>query len=124
MLRFLLDENISPDVADGLRAKHRSVPVVTMTDWENGRYLSESDEVIVPAVVEQGLVLVTYGLATIPPLLKEMAERGKAFPGVVFIDHKTIPSNDFGQIIRSLAKLWAKAKDWDWENRVYHLERE
>ncbi len=124
MLRFLLDENISPDVADGLRAKNPAVEIITMPEWEQGRFMGEPDESILSAAVEQGLVLVTYDLATIPPLLKSMAEIGKPFPGVVFVDQKTIPSHDFGQIIRALLKLWTKAMEWDWNNRIYYLRCE
>jgi len=57
-------------------------------------------------------------------LLKSMAEIGKPLSGVVFVDQKTIPSHDLGQIIRALLKLWTKAKEWDWNNRIYDLRCE
>ena len=39
MLKLLLDEHISPEVADGLRRHNRSLVVHWMSEWENGNFL-------------------------------------------------------------------------------------
>jgi hypothetical protein len=66
---------------------------------------------------------VTYDLKTIPPLLKTWMEAGHAHGGVVFVDNKTIPSSEFGGLIRALQKLSRDTAKWDWKNRVCFLQR-
>ena len=43
MLKLLLDEHISPTVADGLRRRHRSMVVICMAEWEGGKFLGQPD---------------------------------------------------------------------------------
>ena len=77
MLKLLLDEHVSPDVADGLRRRHRSLVIHWMAEWEGGASLGKDDSACVPEAAEQGLTLVTYDRRTIPPLLKIWAEEGR-----------------------------------------------
>lgn len=37
MLRLLLDEHISPEVAKGVRRRNRALVIHTMVQWEGGR---------------------------------------------------------------------------------------
>jgi hypothetical protein len=43
MLKLLLDEHISPAVADGLRRRNRQLVVFCMTEWEDGEFLGQQD---------------------------------------------------------------------------------
>jgi hypothetical protein len=70
VLKFLLDEHISPDVADGLRRRNRTIIVRYMVEWENGDFLGQEDSTCLQEAATQGLTLVTYDRRTIPPLLK------------------------------------------------------
>ena len=90
MLKFLLDEHISPDVAVGLRRRNRAVEVRYMLEWENGRFLGQEDSASLREAAAQGLSLVTYNRRTIPHLLKTWAEEERTHSGVVFVDEKTI----------------------------------
>ncbi len=123
MLRQLLDEHISPDVAEGVRRRHKDIFVVCLADWESGRFLGLGDDVILTEAAAQGLTLVTYDRRTIPPLLKRWAESGTDHAGVIFVDEKTIPPSDFGGLIVALQKLHQTAAQWDWQNRVCFLRR-
>jgi hypothetical protein len=71
----------------------------------------------------QKLPLVTYDRKTIPPLLKIWAESGRNHGGVIFVDGKTIPSSDFGGLIRALQKLSQETAKWDWSNLICFLRR-
>jgi len=122
MLKLLLDEQISPDVATGLR-RRKKANVLALVEWENGNYLGVSDDILLEAASAQSLTLVTYDRKTIPPLLKIWAESGHSHAGVVFIDDKTIPSSDFGGLIEALQKLSQEGSTWDWGNRVCFLRR-
>jgi hypothetical protein len=123
MLRLLLDEHLSPEIAKGLRLKSKSLGVESLATWEGGRFLGLSDEAILKETAAQKRTLVTYDLRTIPPLLKTWIESGRDHAGVIFIDHKTIPSSNFGALIRALQKLSRAAARWDWKNRVCFLCR-
>ena len=95
MLKLLLDEHISPDVANGIQRRNRSLvihPIVThsMAQWENGNFLGKEDSVCLLEAAKQRLTLVTYDRRTIPPLLKLWAEEGRSHGGVIFVDEKTI----------------------------------
>ena len=68
MLKLLLDEQISPVVADGLRNRHRQLVVFCMTEWERGEFLGQQDSVCLKRAGAQGLTLVSYDRRTIPPL--------------------------------------------------------
>ena len=121
MLRLLLDEHISPDVALGLRRRNRAIPVRWMAEWEDGSYLGQADATCLHAAAAQGLTLVTYDRRTIPPLLKAWAEEERHHAGVVFIDEKTISPADIGGLVWALARLAKDARTWDWTDRVCFL---
>lgn len=123
MLTLLLDEHISPRVAEGLRSRHRSLTVHCMTEWENGRLLGQDDSVCLEHAAKQGLTLVTYDRQTIPPLLKVWAEAGRMHGGVIFIDEKTISPADIGGQVRALLRLTREAADWEWTDRTCFLQR-
>src|SRR5579862_8289858 len=118
MLKLLLDEHLSPDIAEGLRRKCKTLTVYGLAEWEGGRLLGLDDEAILKETAAKKLTLVTYDLKTIPPLLKTWMEAGHDHGGVIFVDTKTIPSSDFGGLIRALQKLSEYAVKRDWKNRV------
>lgn len=123
MLKLLLDEHISPDVASGLERRNRLLPVWCMAEWENGEFLGRDDSACLQEARAQGLTIVTYDRRTIPPLLKAWSEEGKNHAGVIFVDEKTISPADVGGLVRALANLFNEAADWDWTNRICFLRR-
>jgi hypothetical protein len=121
MLKLLLDEHISPDVADGLRRPGRSLVVHWMADWEGGGFLGKDDWACLLEAAKQDLTLVKYDRRTIPPLLKIWAEEGRRHGGVMFVDEKTISPADIGGLVRALFQLFRETGKWDWIDRVYFL---
>ncbi len=124
MLKLLLDEHVSPDVARGIRRRRRSLAIHCMAEWEGGAFLGKEDSLCLLEAAKQGLSLVTYDRRTIPPVLKLWAEEGRAHAGVVFVDEKTISPSDIGGLIRALLLLAGAAGNLDWTNRVYFLHRQ
>lgn len=123
MLKLLLDEQISPDVAEGFRRQVRNSVVWDLPEWEGGRFLGLPDDLLLEEATAQKLTLVTYDRKTIPPLLKTGAEADRDHGGVVFVDDKTIPSSDIGGLIRALQNLFQETAKWNWRNRVCFLRR-
>lgn len=80
------------------------------------------DDLILIAATETCLTLVTYDLRTIPPLLVEWGEIGKSHGGVIFVDDQSIPSNNFGTLVRALIWLWDRNYNLDWQNRLVFLQ--
>ena len=123
MLQLLLDEHISPDVADGLRRRSGSPRIYGMVEWEGGAFLGKEDATCLLEAAKQGLTLVTYDRRTIPPLLKLWAEEQRQHGGVIFVDEKTISPADIGGLVRGLVELAKETGKWDWTDRVYFLRR-
>ena len=123
MLKLLLDEHISPGVAEGLRRRNRPLIVSCMTEWEDGEFLGQQDSDCLKQAATQGLTLVTYDRRTIPLLLKTWGEEERKHGGVIFVDDKTISPSDTGGLIRALSDLSRKTAKWDWTDRVCFLRR-
>ncbi len=123
MLKLLLDEHISPDVAKGLRRRDRTITVHAMTEWADGNFLGQEDAICLKEATAQRLTLVTYDRRTIPPLLKAWAEEGRHHIGVIFVDDKTIAPSNIGGLVLALAGLVKEARNWDWTDRICFLRR-
>ena len=123
MLKLLLDEYISLDVAHGLRRRNRAIEVRYLVEWEDGRFLGQEDSVFLREAAAHGLTLVTYDRRTIPPQLKAWAEEERTHGGVIFVDEKTISPADIGGLVWALTRLAGETGNWDWTNRIYFLRR-
>jgi hypothetical protein len=55
MLKLLLDEHLSPDIADGLRRANKAILVSCLAEWEGGRFMGLSDDLLLDAASAQGL---------------------------------------------------------------------
>ena len=123
MLKLLLDEHISPEVANGLRRRNRAIEIRYMVEWEDGYFLGQEDSACLREAAAQGLTLVTYDRRTIPPLLKTWAEEERTHGGGIFVDEKTISPADIGGLVWALTRLARETGNWDWTNRIYFLRR-
>jgi len=118
--RFLLDEHISPAVADLLRKD--GVDGVALRDWHNGGFLSESDERILLTARSEDRTLVTFDVHSIPLVLRNLAESEIDHGGVIFISPKTIGQGDIGGMVRALARLAGTEDHASLRNRVLFLQ--
>ncbi len=121
MLRLLLDEHISPEVANGVRRRNRSLVIHSMVQWESGNFLGKEDHVCLLEAAKQQSTLVTYERRSIPPLLKLWAEEERSHGGVIFVDEKTISPANIGGLVRALISLVVETGEMDWSSQVYFL---
>jgi hypothetical protein len=121
MLQLLLDENISHVVADGLTARRPDIRITSVHHWRNGVLKGRPDPLLLRVATEEGLTLVTYDLTTIRPLIDEWRALGISHAGVIFVPRRSIPSYNFGGLIRALEALWDRESDLSWTDRIEFL---
>lgn len=123
MLRYLLDEHLSPAIAAQINARRPEVPIVALRAWQEGTYLRASDSAILAAAHARGRTLVTCDVHTIAPLLKVWSERGTKHGGVVLVHSHPLPTHAIGSLVRALVRLWDDEGDMDWTDHVVFLRR-
>lgn len=123
MLTPLLDENISRVIARQINSRRPVIGIQTIFEWRGGTLLNQPDRLILQAAAEDSLTLVTYDVHTIRPLVDELAASGIPHAGVIFVNRRTIPSNNFGLLIRAIENLWDLEQHLTWTNRTRFLER-
>ncbi|MGK7936728.1 MAG: DUF5615 family PIN-like protein [Xenococcaceae cyanobacterium] len=124
MLSFLLDEQISPEIAKQITKKRVDIEIFTLYTWQKGYYLGVSDEVILKAAAKEELTFITYDQKTIPPILFEWGQANINHAGVVFIDYRSITPNNFGALVRAIIWLWDTQNQGNWQNRIVYLQPE
>ena len=121
MLAYLLDENVSPVVAEQMAMKNPAIEVQSVYRWLGGLLVGQMDKKVLRAATEAKLTLVTYDLKTIPLLLGEWASDNETHAGVVFVDDASIRNDDFGRLINALLAHWQRYHEDDWTNRIAFL---
>lgn len=121
MLSLLLDENLSPEVARQIAEKRPEIPVTSVSHWHEGRFMAAPDIKILTTASQEGLTLVTYDQKTIVPILVQWGQAGTDHAGVIFVDERSIASNNFGAPVRALIDLWDTSHAGEWTNRVDFL---
>lgn len=121
MLRFLLDEHISPQLAVQASRRGEGIDIVAISGWHGGTFLGTPDLEILMAASKDGRTLVTYDQRTMGVHLATLAEHGVDHGGVVFVSERTIPARDIGALVRALHWLWETQKDQPWTNRAVFL---
>jgi hypothetical protein len=123
MLKLLLDEHLSPRVAQQLRAKWPRTQIESILFWQDGRFAGAPDDMLLSEAHVRGWTLVTYDQATIVPLLKDWGEQNIEHGGVILVDERTIAPNDIGGLVHALGAVWRAQKNLDWKNAVIYLSR-
>jgi predicted nuclease of predicted toxin-antitoxin system len=104
-LAFLLDEDISYRVAEGLR--QRGVDAVSVHEvGRAGKALSDEDQLAFAA--RDGRVLVTYNRADYQLLDATWRLKGRTHAGVLWCAEKSIPRRAIGDLIRAIEAFAAQ----------------
>lgn len=113
-LKLLLDVHISPEVASALRRQFSALDVKSIhdTDWA-----ALADEVLLELLDQEGRVLVTRDVNTVPVHCKARLAAGKTFAGVIYADSKKLRQTDQRGLIRRLAEVVKKHGNEDFTCR-------
>jgi hypothetical protein len=120
-LRLLLDEHISPVVAQQVRARAPGADVQSIFEWRGRAFVGAPDDRLLSALQEEGRTLVTYDTQ----MLSEwgfLFTGAEPFAGVLFVDERSVAQGDIGELVRALLRLWEQEKEADWTNRVGFLQ--
>lgn len=120
--RLLADENTSHRMVSACRQIDASFPIIHISDWENGAYLSVKDPALLMTLRDQKMILVGFDRASIPLHAGTLTREGVGHAGVILF-RRAVGTTAYGKQARLLVSLWSEGKDWDWADRIEYLPR-
>lgn len=120
--RLLADENTSHRLVAACRQIEADFPLVHISDWKEGAYLSAKDPALLMALREAELILVGFDRASIPMYAGTLTREGLGHAGVILY-RRSVPVVGYGRQARLLVDLWRQAEAWDWADRIEYLPR-
>ena len=118
--RLLADENLSLRLIAACRRMQAGFPIVHISDWEKGAYLSAKDPVLLMTLREHEMVLVSFDRASLPMHAGRLTREGLGHAGVILF-RRSVPATAYGAQARLLADFWREAGEWDWADRIEYL---
>lgn len=101
--KYLLDEQISPRVADILGRSGIDARAVALSP-----HSGFDDCALFPIAIAEERLLVTYNIDDFSVLFADFLKEGKKMPGIVFVDSQTISTSDIRGLAGSLRVLAGK----------------
>ena len=112
--RFLADENIDPDLVLGLRRKVDDVDIARVQDV-GLRTLNDPE--ILQWAADQGRILISHDLKTMPGFAGERLAAGLPMPGVILL-RSTI---SIAQALDELTAIAGASGADEWNNQIAYL---
>jgi len=119
---LLADENTAHRLVSACRQIESAFPIIHISDWENGAYLSVKDPALLMTLREHGMILVGFDRASIPMHAGRLTREGLGHAGVILF-RRSVPATAYGKQARLLVSLWRETADWDWADRIEYLPR-
>lgn len=113
-VRFLADENFDADIIRGLLRRHPSLVCLTV---DSCGLRSQPDPIILRYATENGLILLTHDVSTMPGHFSDLLTEDIDSPGVILIHPKTSLSD----AIEALSLIWQAGTSDDWRNQLTFL---
>ena len=120
--RLLADENTSHRFVSAFRQIQADFPIIHISDWQDGAYLSAKDPILLMTLRETDLVLVSFDRASLPMHAGNMTREGLGHAGIILF-RRSVPAVAYGRQARLLSDFWREAEDWDWADRIEYLPR-
>ena len=119
-LQLLADENTSHRMVAACRQLDAGFPIVHISDWNDGAYLSVKDPALLMILREANLILVGFDRASLPMHAGQLTREGLGHAGVILFRRSVSPVV-YGKQARLLVDFWRAAEDWDWADRIEYL---
>ena len=121
--RLLADENTSHRLVTACRQIDSEFPIIHISHWRDGAYLSAKDPALLMALREAGFTLVGFDRASIPMHAGELTREALGHAGVILF-RRSVSAVAYGRQARLLVDLWRDdAEDRDWADRIEYLPR-
>jgi hypothetical protein len=120
--RLLADENTSHRFVSACRRIEAGFPIIHISDWKSGAYLSVKDPPLLMALRESKTILVGFDRASLPMHAGRLTREGLGHGGVILFRRSVSPVA-YGRQARLLVRFWHEAEDWDWADRIEYLPR-
>jgi uncharacterized protein DUF5615 len=101
--KLLLDSHVPADVVRTLRKLSPGLDVVHVSSWQDGAYISASDDVLLEACWQDDRALVSKDRATLPGWLALRVAEGKQHAGILFYDSERFKAPKIGALARAIA---------------------
>ena len=115
-IRFLIDEDTSHVIRDGLR-HHQPEIEVRVVGGENAPPKSTPDDAILQFLEREGFILITSNRSTMPTHLNDHLQHGGHVPGILLLDH----NYDVGQVIETLLLIWGAGTSEDFQDQITRI---
>ena len=112
--RFIADENFDNDVIHSLIRRKPDVDIIRVQDVG---LLTADDPTILAFAAQEGRLLLTQDIKTVPSYAYTRVRNGQAMPGVVAVGHD-IP---IGEAIDDILLLAEGSREGEWEGQVVYL---
>ena len=119
---LLADENTSHRLVSACRQIEAGFPLIHISDWKNGAYLSVKDPALLMTLREHEMILLGFDRASIPLHAGTLTREGLGHAGAILF-RRSVPTAAYGKQARLLVNFWEEAKDWDWADRIEYLPR-
>ncbi len=120
--RLLADENTSHKLVSACRRIQPHFPIIHLSEWQNGSYLSVKDPALLMALREHGMILIGFDRASLPMHAGTLTREGLGHSGIILFRRRAWQM-DYGKQARLLVDFWKESKDWDWADRIEYLPR-
>ncbi len=119
-LRLLADENTSHRLVSACRQIQPDFPMIHISDWRSGAYLSVKDPALLMTLREAQMILVSFDRASLPMHAVQLTREGLGHAGLILF-RRSVASIAYGKQARLLVKLWSETATSDWSDRVVYL---
>jgi len=118
--RLLADENTSHRLVAACRQIEAHLPIIHISDWKDGAYMSVKDPALLMALRESEMILVGFDRASMPMHAGALTREGLGHAGVILF-RRSVSVVAYGKQARLLVNFWREAENWDWADRIEYL---
>ena len=115
-IRFLIDEDTSHVIRDGLQHRQPEVEV-RVIGGEGAPPIGTKDEEILEFLEREACVLVSSNRSTMPVHLRTYLQKGGHIPGILLLR----PGFSYRQIIDTLELIWIASIPEDLQDQLTHI---